>query len=268
MKINLNRKKQPNSPPVCKRSFKRKNSCYCSIDPNFFKSRKFNHEEIFQIPGISDVSLMGTDGFSQIPTSKVLLSRLGPKFDQLLQQKIIKLDYPFEVIQAIHNFTLSGVCNFNSINLRSLLSFAKQFNIIGIKAQAGSYLVEATNIGNVLQMYQISQDLLCAHTTRKTKEFILENFEELGENENFLNCCNPLWMSEFIKDETLNASEENAFKIILQNEQATPNLARFIRFGLLDQTFFNAVVKTCPFFMNNTYVQLIERSFQNKKAQN
>ena len=274
MKINLNRKKQPNSPVVCKRSFKRKGSCFCSLDPNFFKSSKFSHEDIFQIPGISDVSIMGTDGSSEIPTSKVLLSGLGPKFDQLLHQKIILLDFPFEVIQAIHKFTLFGECNIDSIHmLRSLLSVADQFSIIGIKAQAAQYLVKATNIGNVLQMYQISQDLLCTHITRKTKEFILENFEELGQNENFLNLCNPFWMSEFIQDETLNASEENVFKILvnwvqhsLENIEAIPKLVRFIRFGLMDQSFFNVVVKTCPFLQNSTYVQSVARSIQNKAS--
>ena len=275
MKINLNVKKRPNHAGVCKCNFKQtkeqKKRCYCSINLDLFKSRKFNHEEIFQIQGLSDVSLMGNDSPSEIHTSKILLSGLGPKFEQLLDQTTVKLDYPTEVVQAIHDFTLSGVCNFDSVNLRSLLSAAKEFNIIGIKAQAGQYLIAATHNRNVQELYKLSQELLCTHTTRRIKEFILEHFEELGQNEHFLKLCNPIWMKAFIKDETLNASEENVFKILvnwakesLENEQSIPQLTRFIRFGLMDQNFFNAVVKTCPFLQNNSQVQSAERSIQSR----
>ena len=225
-----------------------------------FKSRQFNHDEIFQIQGMSDVSLMGNDSPSKIETSKILLAGLGPKFEELLQASVVKLDYPFEAVQAIHDFTLSGFCNFDSTNLRSLVSAASEFNIVGIKAQAGPYLVASVNIGNVHELYQLSE-LLCIHTTQKTREFILDHFEELGRNENFLKICKPNWMRSFIKEDTLNSSEENAFKILLnwgqqssENEQSLPNLASFIRFGLMDQSFFDAVVKTCPFLQNNALV--------------
>ena len=146
--------------------------CYCSVNLDDFKSRPFDHDDVLQIPGISDASLMGNDSTSEIQTSKMLLAGLGPKFERLLKDAIIRLNYPFEVVQAIHDFSLSGECNFKLINLQALLLAAKEFNIIGIKAQAGQYLAAATNIWNVLEMYNLSKDL-CVHTRSKIKEFIL-----------------------------------------------------------------------------------------------
>ena len=218
---------------------------------------------------------MGNDSPSKIHTSKVLMAGLGPKFCQLLQHSNIQLDYPLEVVQAIHDFTLSGVCNFTLINLRALLLAAKEFNIIGIRSQAAQYLVTSTNICNAHEFYHLSMEqLLCTHTRNKIKQFILENFEELGKNDDFLQTCKPTWMKEFIKDETLNASEENVFNILLtwaqhskENEQAIlKDIAGDIRFELMDQHFFSAVVKTCLFLQNSSSVQAAERSVQNNKS--
>ena len=154
---------------------------------------------------------MGNDSIASIKSNKVLLSAFGPKFCRLLQDEIIRLNYPFEVVQAIHDFSLSGACNFNSIHAKALLMAANDFNIIGIKVQAGLHLVEPINIANAHEMYNLSLEL-CVHTRSNTKQFILENFEELGQNDDFLKNCKTDWMSEFIKEDTLNACEEMSSK--------------------------------------------------------
>ena len=205
--------------------------------------------------GLSDATLMGNDSPSEIHTSKILLLGLGPKFRKMLQDATIKLDFPLDIVQAIHDYTLTGVCRFDLINLRGLLMAAKELNIIGIKAQAGHYLVSSTNTDNVHDLYHLSLELLCPHTSQKTKEFILENFEELGQNEDFLQNCKPTWMRDFIKDENLNASENNVFDILvkwasygLENEQALVNqISKDIRFELMDLNFFQCCGKDLPF---------------------
>ena len=261
MEVKSNSKKKP------------KSGCYCSLNLDVFKSRYVDYESILQIDGLSDVSLMGNDNPSEIHTSKVLLNGLGPKFRKLLQDATIKLDHPFGIVQAIHDFTLSGVCKFGEINMRGLLMAAKEFNIIGIRAQGGHYLVASTNLQNAHEMYPVALELLCPHTSQKIKELILENFEELGQNEDFLQNCKPAWMKDFIKDEYLNASEENVFNILVkwaqyhvENEQAIiKQIVRDIQFELMDLNFFNAVVKTCPFLQNNSFVQDAELSAKNTK---
>ena len=186
--------------------------CFCRVNPDLFKSRPFDLE-ILQIQGVSDVTLMGNDSPAEINSSNVLLSALGPEFQGLLHDTIIQLDYPLEVVQGIHDFSLSGVCNFNLIHLQDLMLAANEFNIIGIKVQAGLHLAASISIGNAHDMFSLSEDL-CAHARSKAKEFILDNFEELGQNDDFIKNCKPVWMSEFIKEDTLNASEENVFKIL------------------------------------------------------
>ena len=279
MKIKKTVKKTPNARKKASRRSKAtrepRNRCYCSKNPDFFKSHDVNYEEILQIPGVSDVSLMGNDSPSKIQSSKLLLAGLGPKFRQMLQHSNIQLDYPLEVVQTIQDFTQSGVCNFNLINLRALLLAAKEFNIIGIRTQATHYLVASTNICNAHESYQLSMEkLLCTHTRNKIKQFILENFEELGQKEDFLQNCKSIWMKEFIKDETLNASEESVFKILLNwAQQSKENelvllkeIAGDIRFELMDQHFFNDVVKTCPFLQESSAVQAAERLVKNRKS--
>ena len=278
MRYKLAPKKQPKSGRACKRPSKRtpnhhKNRCYCSTI-NLCKSRQFNYDgSLFKIDGLSNVSLMGNDSPSEIHTSKILLYGLGPKCRKMLQDAPIKLDYPLHIVQAIHDYTLTGVCKFDLINLRGLLMAAKEFNIIGIRAQGGHYLVASTHTDNVHDLYHLSLELLCPHTSHKTKDFILEKFEELGQKDDFLQNCKPTWMRDFIKDENLNASENNVFNILvkwasygLENEQALVNqISKDIRFELMDLNFFNAVVKTCPFLQNNSLVQSAERSIQNRK---
>ena len=247
--------------------------CYCSINPDVYKSSQFDHESILETPGISDVSLMSNDSNSEILTSRILLAALGPKFVPQLERKKIQLPYPLEVVKAIHHFTLTGVCKFDLMNLQGLLLAAKKFDIIGIKVQAAKYLVESLQISNALEHYHLSLQFLCTHTKNQTMEFILENFEELGQNEEFLKSCKPIWMRKFIEEETLNASEENVFKILvnwaqydLENEQAIiTHIAAHIRFELMDQSFFNDVVKACSFLQNSPYLKAAERLVQNKK---
>ena len=198
---------------------------------------------------------MGNDSPSEIHTSKILLYGLGPKFRKMLQDATIKLDYPLHIVQAIHDYTLTGVCKFDLINLRGLLMAAKEFNIIGIRAQGGHYLVASTHTDNVHDLYHLSLELLCPHTSHKTKDFILEKFEELGQKDDFLQNCKPTWMRDFIKDENLNASENNVFDILvkwasygLENEQALVNqISKDIRFELMDLNFFQCCGKDLPF---------------------
>ena len=59
-------------------------------------------------------------------------------------------------------------------------------------------------------------ELLCAHVAGKTNEFVLENFEEMGQNDNFLKNCSPIWMQDLIKDETMNVNEEKLFQIVMR----------------------------------------------------
>ena len=262
----MKNKRSGKKPPSSKRSKAAKN-CFCQVNPALFKSRPLK-PEILQIQGISDVSLMGNDSTAELKSSKVLLAALGPKFKRLLNDTMVKLDFPFEVVQVIHDFSLSGVCNLT--NLQAILLAANELNIIGIKVQAGLHLVAATNIENALEMLNLSEEL-CAHTRRKVKEFILNNFEELGDNHDFIRNCKPAWMSDFIKEDTLNTSEENVFKILVnwaqqskENEQAfIQQISKDIRFELMDRAFFNAEVKTCPFLQNSTHVQAADKLLQN-----
>ena len=225
-----------------------------------------------KIPGLSDVSLLGNDSLNEIKSSKVILAGLGKKFEKLLQHSTVKLDYRCDVVQAIHNFALDGVCNFNSVDFTSLLTAAKELNIIGIKTQAVQHVLTTLSIANALEWHQLSIKLFCVHTQGKTKEFLLNNFEDVGQNENFLKACKPSWMIELIKDENLNATEENIFQIVvkwaqqsIENEQELKNSAFYIRFELMDKIFFEAVVKACPILQNHPSVKAADISVQNSR---
>ena len=264
MKTTMKVEHERNSPRVCHRSFKRKAKvCWCLTNPDVFKSRQINYEEILQIPGISDVTLMGNDSSSKIQTSKVLLAQLGQDVEQLLKHSEVKLNYPFSVVKTIHKFTLTGECIFEPTNLESLLTAAKEFNLVGIQVQAGQHLIKSIDTGNAHKMHKMSTVLLCPHIAEQTTGFILENFEELGLSDNFLKNCSPIWMQELIKDETLNVSEENLFQIVvkwaslsLENENALNAFLTDIRFGLMENTFFDSEVKMCPLLENNPYIQV------------
>ena len=261
MKIKTEVKTKRTLHSVCQRSFKRAaKACWCSTNPDLFKSRNIDFEEIWQIPGITDVALLGNDSTLRIQSSKVLLAQLGEKFEQLLEKPVVKLNYPFLVVKTLHEFTLTGACIIDSTNLQSLLTAANEFNLVGIKLHAAQHLINLMDTKNIHQLSTalLCSKLLCAHVAEKTNEFVLENFEEMGQNDNFLKNCSPIWMQDLIKDETLNVNEEKLFQIVmrwaslsLENEKALSALLIHIRFGLMEKTFFDSEV-----IDNKQYMQL------------
>ena len=243
-------------------------NCYCQINPDHFKCKESDWEEILEIPGISNVTLMGNDSSQTIKTCKIVIASLGSKFESLLGKSVILLDYPISVVKILHEFTLTGKCNCNASNIELLLKVAKEFNISGIKMIGGQFLVSLINLNNVHEIYQIANKYLCRHYNNQIKAFILNNFEDLGTKESFLKSCSPQWMEEFVKHEGLNATEENIFKILKawaeispEKTKAFPNLTKFIRFGLMEHQFFMEVVKTCPLLENNPFVEKANKTF-------
>jgi hypothetical protein len=245
-----------------------KPNCYCRINPDNYKCKESDWEEILDIPGVANVTLLGNDSSQTIKTCKILIASLGSKFESLLGKPVITLDYPFSIVKILHEFTLTGECNCDASNIELLLKAAKEFNISGIKMFVGQYLVSSTDLNNVHKIYQITNEHLCCHYNNRIKTFILDNFEELGKKESFLKSCSPKWMEEFVRHEGLNASEENVFKILnawaeitQENAKAFCSLAKYIRFGLMDHQFFVEVIKTCPLLDNNPFVEKANKIF-------
>ena len=138
-------------------------ACYCQTHPDHFKAKKCDWEEIFQIPGMTDATLMGNDSPETIQTCRILLASLGEKFEALLGQSTIKLNCPFSAVRVLHEFTLSGLCNCDKTNFEPLLILAKEFDIEGVQLFCGLFLRSRENVKNVLRMYQMSKELLCSH---------------------------------------------------------------------------------------------------------
>jgi len=239
--------------------------CFCKTNPDFYRSASCDWEQIFEIPDIKDVTVIANDK-SEFQTCKILLSTLGPKIANQLGRKTIKLDCPLSVVQTLHTFTLNGEFNCNSTTLEPLLRIAKDYDMSGIKLFGGLFLMTLINPSNVIKMLQLSNELLCPHFVGQIKTYILDNFEELGKQENFLNACSPMWMEEFVKNEMLNASEENIFKILMawtkiskERERAISDIAKHIRFNIMDQQFFNDVVLANNPFVEKAKKEIIRR---------
>jgi hypothetical protein len=234
-------------------------SCYCLADPDHFRAKKSDWEEIFQIPGMTNITLMGNDSLQTIETCKILLASLGTKFEALLGQPTIHLNYPFSTVQVLHEFSLSGECNCDETNFEPLLKLAKKFNIKGIQLFGGLFLRSQVNAENAARMYQLSKELLCCHDQNQIQKFILANFEDLGQNESFLTSCTAKMMEEFIQHDELDASEENIFSILLSWARISPeNMREFqqtvvkhVRFSFMRPAFFDTVVKPCDVLQNS-----------------
>jgi hypothetical protein len=219
------------------------------IDPGIFQAKKSNWEEIFEIPGMSNITLMGNDSLQTIKTCQILLASLGTKFESLLEQSTIELNYPFTIVSTLHEFSLSGEIDCNRTNIEPLLRAAKEFNVDGIRMLGGRYLVSLVNAENVTKIYQLSQELLCLHFTNQIKNFMLANFQDLSQTGNFLKECSRDLMELLLKDDELNVTEENLVSILLSWAKISPEnaldlagLLNHIRFGLVSETFFNTKV--------------------------
>ena len=236
-------------------------TCFCAIDPAIFKAKNSDWDEIFQIPGLTDVTLKGNDSHQTIHTCKILLASLGTKFEELLEQSTVELDFPFSVVTILHEFSLSKEFRCSETDIVPLLEVASQFDIEGIKMFGGKYLVSLVNAENVIRFHKLSQELLCFHFTDQIQSFMLTNFEDLGQKGDFLNKCNQELMELLIKNDRLNVGEENLISILLswaklssKNAQDLAGLTNHIRFGLTGKEFFNAVVKSTDLLQKNTRI--------------
>ena len=270
-KTNANSKKQRMSQDFNKISVKMnptmRKTCYCQTDPEIYKSKKVDWEEIFEIPGISDVSVTGNDSLQTIQTCKVLLLSLGPNIKPLLEKSSVNLDYPFSVVKILHEFSLDGDFHCEPTNIEPLLRAAKEFNMDGIKHFGGAYLLSLISTENAHEIYRLSQELLCHHLTSQAKTFILDHFEKISKNDEFLKQCSPDWMKEFIKSDELNADEECIFNTLIAwskinptNEEAFKSIVKHVRFELLDPLFFKDVVKKCCPLESISCVDKLRRS--------
>jgi len=246
-------------------------SCFCKANPDIYRSAKCDWEEIFEIPGIKDITVIANDK-SEFKTCKILFSTLGPNIANRLDRKTIKLNCSLSVVQILHTFTLNGEFNCDSTTLEPLLRVAKDYDMPGIKLFGGLHLMTLINGSNVIEMLQLSNELLCPHFVSQIKSYILDNFEELGKQRQFLGTCSPMWMEEFVKNEMLNASEENIFKILMawtkitkEREQAVSDIAKHIRFSIMDEQFFNNVVLANNPFIEKAWKEIPRRVHRAKK---
>ena len=145
--------------------------CFCKTDPDFYRSAPYDWEEIFEIPGIKDVTVISNDQ-SKLQTCKILLATLGPKIEDLLDSHTIILNCSMSVIQTLHTFTLNGEFNCDPMTLKPLLRAAKEYDISGIKLFGGLFMMTLINEGNVIEMLQLSNELLCPHFDNQIKTYI------------------------------------------------------------------------------------------------
>ena len=239
--------------------------CFCQTDPDFYRSKPCDWDELLEIPGIKDVTLISNDKY-EFQTCKILLATLGPKIAKLLQKSTVRLNCSLSVIQTLHTFTLNGEFKCDSTTLEPLLRAAKHYNMSGIKLFGGLFMMTLINGSNVIEMLQLSSKLLCPHFENQIKSYILDNFEELGKQESFLRTCTPMWMEEFVKNELLNASEENIFEILMawtdmskEREKIIPDIAKHIRFSIMDKQFFKDVVLTSKPFFEKAKTEILRR---------
>jgi hypothetical protein len=247
-----------------------KSSCYCTkLDAAHFKCKQSDWEEVLQIPGITNVTLSGNDQSEAIRTCKILLQSLGPKFEALLDQDEIGLDYPFPVVDCLHKFVLTGQLQCQEKDLEALLRAADEFDLEGIKKLGGDLLMSLISSKTVNRIYQLSKELLCQHHTEMVEKAILLNFQDYGRNETFLEESTPQLMKELVKNNELNACEEDIVEILMSwakisasNAQNFQTLVQFVRFGLLEPDFFNKVVVPSELLLNNPYVLQAQNSLK------
>jgi hypothetical protein len=242
-------------------------SCYCLIDDQQFQCHETNWDEIFAIPGITDFSLLGNDSDESIRTCKILLTILGPKFETLLEGSEVRLDYPLSVVKTINDLALTGRPKFDDLNVEPLLQAAREYNLLGIKKFGSHFLMSRMNAGNVLQIYQLSEEFLCSHMNQKVEKYILSNFQDLVEHPEFLHNCKAEWILEWLKNDELNAPEETIFLFLVSwaqinaHAEAFKNLAKHIRFHLLKRDFLQSDVKPCTLLQGEPILEKTMKSF-------
>ncbi len=180
-----------------------KRNCYCQLDVESFQDLNVVFYSFWKENLFCDLDVMGRNG-DPIKVHKMILLNLGLKFDRVhlsnndsvLKDKMLPLDLPRNVVQALVDFAYRGNCEINGDNVEALMRVGKDCDIRGLLKVGHDYVVNKLTYTNAIITWRLSKDFFCPHLQEHVKQFILQNLSRIKD----LKGCPKSDLENFLQD--------------------------------------------------------------------
>ena len=125
-------------------------------------------------------------------------------------------------LRALLDYGYTGTIVINDANLQDVLEAAAHLQFMEVLSFCAQYLRDELTIDNCLHFLKMAELYELSECKRETKNFILQNYVPVAQNEDFKNVSSDLFC-EFLTDDKLRAqSELEVFKVALGWLESNP----------------------------------------------
>ena len=167
-------------------------------------------------------------------------------------------------MELVLKYLYTGQVELTSDIVQSLLSCANLFQLKDLKDGCADYMERKIEVDNCIGIHFFAQAHECRELELQAWNIIIENFDAVSENPEFLELSADSLL-EVIKYDDIQAAEEDVFEAVIRWFQHKPDersnhvylIMQFIRFGLMDEHYIFDKVKPCPLVQSETRIQAI-----------
>ncbi|KAJ8967302.1 hypothetical protein NQ314_002954 [Rhamnusium bicolor] len=182
---------------------------------------------------------------------RAILAAVSPYFKALFTNSInrdqaeateARVDISGDIFKILLNYAYTGTCTIDNRNVKDLLKYADQYQILDVVQLCCSYLMEELCPSNCLEILKFANQYFCKDLEQRGRLFIRHNFMKLLKESHEFYHITVQHLEEILRDDELNVkTEETVFESIkmwinyspLKRKEHLFNLLKCVRLGTL-----------------------------------
>lgn len=155
---------------------------------------------------------------------RAILAAVSPYFKALFTNSInrdpaeateAKMDISPDIFKILLDYAYTGTCHIDKKNVKDLLKYADQYQILDVVQLCCSYLMEELCPANCLEILKFANQFFCKDLEQRGRLFIRHNFTKLLKDSYEFYQITPPHLEEILRDDELNVkTEETVFDAI------------------------------------------------------
>ena len=217
-----------------------------------YQRNLYKRVDVFRREGLlCDVTLVVED--QKFPAHRNILAASSPYFLGLFsadmkerREEDVRMEgLSPKTVEQLLRFVYTGEVEINDENVKDLLFAGDYLLIDSLKEQGSCYLENNLGPANCLTARSFAETYGCEELLRKSKTFILENFEAVSKEEEFMGLSVEQLKSLISRDDVSVSTEEIVYEAAIswikhnpgERRQFTAELLKHVRFGCVSKYY-------------------------------